>query len=80
MAVLTARKASVLFATHDPMRPYMDIVLALANSVGERGIAAAVCCANVCAACSERPACAVHDAQAASAVRGCMRCALWNPT
>lgn len=35
MAVLTARKASVLFANHDPMRPYMDTVLALANSVGE---------------------------------------------
>lgn len=37
MAVLTARKASVLFANHDPMRPYMDTVLALANSVGGCG-------------------------------------------
>ena len=35
MAVLTTRKASVLFASHDPMRPYMDTVLALANSVGK---------------------------------------------
>ncbi|GAB4813329.1 hypothetical protein N2152v2_000375 [Parachlorella kessleri] len=30
-AVLTTRKASVLFASHDPMRPCMDTVLALAN-------------------------------------------------
>lgn len=34
-AVLTARRASVLFAAHDPLRPLMDAVLDLANSVGK---------------------------------------------
>ncbi|PRW61506.1 LMBR1 domain-containing 2-like protein A [Chlorella sorokiniana] len=33
-AVLTARRTSVLFAAHDPLRPLMDAVLELANSVG----------------------------------------------
>lgn len=34
LAVITARKASVLFAPHDPLRPCMDLVIDLANSVG----------------------------------------------
>lgn len=34
-AVLTVRRASVLFAAHDPLRPLMDVVLGLAASVGE---------------------------------------------
>ncbi|EFN53506.1 hypothetical protein CHLNCDRAFT_136844 [Chlorella variabilis] len=33
-AVLTVRRASVLFAAHDPLRPLMDVVLGLAASVG----------------------------------------------
>ena len=37
-AVLTARRASVLFAAHDPLRPLMDLVLHLADSVGECGV------------------------------------------
>ena len=41
-AVLTARRASVLFAAHDPVRPLMDAVLDLANSTGEPG--ARCCC------------------------------------
>ncbi len=41
VAVLTARRASVLFAAHDPLRPLMDAVLDLANSVGE-------CCGKQC--------------------------------
>lgn len=41
VAVLTARRASVLFAAHDPLRPLMDAVLDLANSVGE---CSACCC------------------------------------
>ncbi|PSC73983.1 LMBR1 domain-containing 2-like protein A [Micractinium conductrix] len=35
-AVLAARRASALFAPHDPLRPLMDAVLALANSTGRR--------------------------------------------
>lgn len=34
-AVLTVRRASVLFASHDPLRPLMDGVLAQTASVGE---------------------------------------------
>ncbi|KAI3424225.1 hypothetical protein D9Q98_009581 [Chlorella vulgaris] len=33
-AVLTVRRASVLFAAHDPLRPLMDQVLGLAASIG----------------------------------------------
>ncbi|KAL4424193.1 hypothetical protein ABPG75_001494 [Micractinium tetrahymenae] len=33
-AVLTARRASVLFSPHDPLRPLMDVVLQLADSAG----------------------------------------------
>jgi hypothetical protein len=45
-AVLTVRRASVLFAAHDPLRPLMDQVLALAASIG--GWLAGWVCARRC--------------------------------
>ena len=33
-ALLTVRRASVLFSPHDPLRPLMDVVVAQAGSVG----------------------------------------------